>query len=172
MEKASVPTPTATSRASALSPAMKLAQDCWKLGSGAVAWRGRDWPRASCFHTAMPFRTMVATPAPWITCTRRPLEKSASSAPKISALTIEPASSATYMRPTTLGCFSGGVRSVASAKPTVWVMCSPVPTSRKARPAATWPMIGGTSAAWPCWASTSSAKGIIASPPNCTMVPL
>ena len=33
-------------------------------------------------------------------------------------------------------------------------------------------LIGGTSAAWPCWASTSNAKGIIASPPNCTMVPL
>ena len=65
--------------------------------------------------------------------------KSASSAPKTSALTIMPSSSITYINPTTLGCDSTGARSVASASPTVCVVCMPAPTSKKAMAAPRWP---------------------------------
>ena len=70
---------------------------------------------------------------------------------------------------TTLGCVSGGERSVASASPTVCVVCSPAPTSRKASPAAAWPMMIG-----PLLSPERmmSANGMIASPPNCTSVPI
>ena len=70
---------------------------------------------------------------------------------------------------TTFGCDSGGERSVASASPTVCVVCSPAPTSRKANAAAAWPMTIGPLVSPD---RISSANGMIASPPNCTIVPI
>ena len=91
---------------------------------------------------------------------------------KMSALTMVPSSSITYIRPTTRGCDSTGARSVASASPAVCVVCSPAPTSRKASAAPAWPTHTGQAAALPPPESTSSVKGTIARPPNCTMLPI
>ena len=120
----------------------------------------------------MVLSTIVASAEPWITCTRRPGENSASSAPNTSALTMVPNSSITYIRPTTLGCDSVGARSVASASPAVCVVCRPAPTSRNAMPAPAGPIQAGHSAALPRPLSTSSAKGITARPPNWISVPI
>ena len=114
----------------------------------------------------------MATAEAWITWTSRPGLNSASKVPNTSALTMLPASSITYIRPTTLGCDSTGARSVARASPAVWVVCKPAPTSKKATPAPAGPIQAGQCAALPPPESTSSANGMIASPPNCTMVPI
>ena len=57
---------------------------------------------------AMPFSTTHTTAAPWTTWISRPGEKFASAAPNAKALTIMPASSITYISPTTLACDFGG----------------------------------------------------------------
>ena len=80
-----------------------------------------------------------------------------------------PSSSIMHSSATTVGCDSGGDRSVASARPTVCVVCSPAPTSRNASAAAACPTQG---AALLSPDSRISANGMIASPPNCTMVPI
>ncbi len=54
-------------------------------------------------------------------------------------------SSTTYIRPTTFGWSSRGARSVASASPTVWIVCTPPPTIRKASAAEETPSQKG----WP-----------------------
>jgi len=114
---------------------------------------------------------MVTTAEPWITWISRAGLKSSSSLPNTRALTIMPSSCETYISPTTLGWLSVGVRSVASARPAVCVMWMPAPTSRKARPAPRWPIHAGHWLAVPPPDSTSSANGMIARPPNCTIVP-
>src|SRR3990167_1665852 len=171
MLKAMVPSPTAASRRIAWSPLAKLPQLARKLGACAGACTPRCGRRVSCFHKASRFSAMVATAEPWITSIKRPALKFSSIAPNTSALTMVPASSITYIRPTTRGCDSTGARSVASASPAVWVMCRPAPTSRKASPAPAWPIHDGHSLAWPPPDSTSSANGMIASPPNWIIVP-
>jgi hypothetical protein len=37
----------------------------------------------------------------------------------------------TYINAMTLGLDSGGAKSVASARPAVWVVCKPAPTNKK-----------------------------------------
>jgi len=128
--------------------------------------------RVSCFHSATQFSTIVTSAEPWITCTSRPGLKSASIAPNTMALTMVPSSSMTYISPTTRGWDSTGARSVASARPAVCVVCSPAPTIRKAMPAPAWPIQAGHCAALPPPESTSSAKGMMASPPNWISVPI
>ena len=166
MPKAMVPIPTTTSRRTAWSPSQKVAQDSRKLGSAAGGARPRAGRRVSCFHMAATFRSIAATAAAWITCTSRPGEKSAKAAPNNKALAIMPTSSMTYIRPTTLAWDAGGVRSVARASPAVCTMWAPAPTIRKAIAAETWPIQSGASAASSLPASTRSAKGMTAKPPN------
>ena len=81
-----------------------------------------------------------------------------------------PASSMTQNSVTTRERTAGGARSVASASPTVWVVCSPAPTSRKASADAAGPTKAGAFGASPD--STMRAKGMMARPPNCSSVPI
>ena len=167
MLKATVPKPSATSRRRASPARSNSAQDWRKLGrtrSCAVS----DGRRGSCFHRAAAFSTMVATEAPWITWISRTSEKRASNRPNSSALNTMPSRSIMHSSDTTLGCLSGGERSVASARPTVWVVCRPAPTSRKASAAAAWPTKTGALLSPD---SRISANGMMANPPNCSMVP-
>ena len=69
---------------------------------------------------------------------------------------------------TTFGCASRGTISVASARPTVCTVCMPAPTIRKARPAASCATQGGAQVSPD---RIIRAKGIIARPPNCMIVP-
>ena len=64
---------------------------------------------------------------------------------------------------TTFGCARSGTRSVARARPTVCVACRPAPTIRKASAALTCATQAGAQVSPE---RISSAKGIIASPPN------
>ena len=82
-----------------------------------------------------------------------------------------PRSNMTYIKPTTLGCDSFGAKSVASARPTVCTVCKPAPTRRKEKPAAICPIHTGRASDSPCLARTSTAKGMMARPPNCTSEP-
>ena len=170
MLKAIVPMPTATRRRTAWPPWLKVSHDSRKVGCCTLP-EVRDGLRFSCFHIAAMFSTIVATAAPWMTWISLAGVKSASKVPNSSELTIMPISSITYISPTTLGCDSTGARSVARASPTVCVMCSPAPTSRKASPAPSWPNQAGYWCELPPPDSTSKANGIIASPPNCSIVP-
>ena len=61
-----------------------------------------------------------------------------------------------------------GARSVASARPTVCTVCSPAPTSRNASAAAACPIQSGPVVSPD---RISSANGMIAKPPNCSIVP-
>jgi hypothetical protein len=94
MLKPSVPMPTATSRRIARLSAIKAPHDSAKPGISARG-RPRRGLRGSCFHSATRFSTTVITADAWITCTSFPGTKSASAAPKASALTIEPMSNIT-----------------------------------------------------------------------------
>ena len=167
MLNAVVPKPRATRRRRAVPWRSNSAQAARKLGR-ARSCAVSDGRRGSCFHSATAFSTMVATEAPWITWISRISEKCANTKPNSNALKIMPSSSIMQSRATTFGCLSGGERSVASARPTVCVVCSPAPTSRKASAAATWPMKTG-----PLLSPERmiSANGMIARPPNCSMVP-
>ena len=167
MLKAIVPKPRATRRRRAVPWRSNSAQAAAKLGrarSCAVS-AGR---RGSCFHRATAFSTMVVSEAPWITWISRISEKCASTTPNSSALKIMPSSSIMQSNATTLGCLSGGERSVASARPTVCVVCKPAPTNRNASAAAAWPMKTG-----PLLSPERmiNANGMIARPPNCSIVP-
>ena len=170
MPKAMVPRPTAARRRSACPPWMKWCQDSRKPGCawGAAPRGGR---RVSCFHRASRFSAMVATAAPWMTWIRRAGEKSSSRAPNSRALMIVPTSSITYISPTTFGCDSCGARSVASARPAVCTVFIPAPTSRNARPAHPCPTHAGQRADSPPPDRTSSANGMMAKPPNCSIAP-
>lgn len=117
---------------------------------------------------AMKFRTSVIAAQPWITWIRRSWLKSASARPKTTAASTMPNSSMSESTATTFGCDSRGARSVASARPTVCTACIPAPTIRNAIAAEACATQGGAQVSPD---STISAKGIIASPPNCTMVP-
>ena len=88
-----------------------------------------------------------------------------------SALATMPSSSITYIRPTILGWSRSGTKSVAKARPAVWVVCSPMPTKRKATQAAAGPIHVGQAWALPPPESTNSAQGMMARPPNWIMVP-
>ena len=116
------------------------------------------------------FSNTLSMAAPCTTCTSFLSEKSASSALHSVPPSTMPSSSITYIKATTRGRESSEARSVASARPVVCVVCSPVPTSRKASPAHRWPTQAMPSCPSPV--STSSAKGMIASPPNCSPVPI
>ena len=83
-----------------------------------------------------------------------------------------PSNSITHIRPTTLGWSSTGAKSVAKARPTVWVVCKPAPTSKNATAAPIWPTQAGAWLAWPEPDSTNRANGITARPPNCSKVPI
>ena len=75
--------------------------------------------RGSCFHMATVLSTSVASAQAWMTCTSRAGVKSDRNQPKTKALPTVPASSITYISPTTLGCAARGERSVARARPAV-----------------------------------------------------
>ena len=111
---------------------------------------------------------MVMSAVPWMTWISRTFEKSARRRPKATALTIIPTSSITQSSATTFGRACAGARSVASARPTVCVVWSPAPTSTKASAAAICPAHNGPVVSPD---RSSSAKGMIASPPNCSSVP-
>ena len=163
MLKAAVPKPTAHISRRARGRLMKAAQACRKLGAADSAARTPRGRRGSCFHSATAFSSMVTTAAPCTTCTSRVPLKLVSSALNASELTTMPSSSATYSSATTRGRVAGGARSVASARPAVCVVCTPAPSSRKPSAAPAWPTQAGPSP-WPV--STSTANGMIASPPN------
>ncbi len=80
-----------------------------------------------------------------------------------------PASSDTYISATTRGRVSAGARSVASASPAVCVTCRPAPTSRNASAAAASPNHAGARLSPDI---RISANGMIARPPNCSIVPI
>ena len=128
--------------------------------------------RGSCFHKAVTFKSKVIIAAACMTRIKRPGLKSANAAPNSKALTIIPNNSITYIKPTTLGRDSGDAKSVASASPTVWVVCKPAPTKRKATAAPNCPIHTGASFALPSPDNTNNANGMIAKPPNCTKVPI
>ena len=94
MLKAAVPSPTATSTRPARPALRNAAQDWLKDGRGRSG-RVAAGLRGSCFQSAIRFRTMVATAAPWTSWIRRSWVKSASRAPKTRALTTMPTSSMT-----------------------------------------------------------------------------
>ena len=95
MLKAAVPSPTPTSRRLARPPRMKLRQAVRKAGRGVPRCAVRAGSRASCFHNATTFSTIVSSAAPWMTWISRIWLKSASSAPKASELATMPSSSIT-----------------------------------------------------------------------------
>ena len=166
MLNATVPRPSAVSRRRACTSALKLRQVSRKLGRGPAMVRVGS--RASCFHNATAFSTMVATAEPCTTWISRIWLKSASNAPNSNALATMPSSSIMHSSATTRGWVSGRARSVASAKPTVCTVCSPAPTSRNASAAAACPIQAGPLASPD---STISANGMIDSPPNCSNEP-
>ena len=75
------------------------------------------------------FKTKVIKAAACTTCTKRAGEKSVSKSPNNKALPTMPTNIITYMKPTTLACLSGVVKSVARAKPAVG---HPTPTQVRA----------------------------------------
>ena len=79
-----------------------------------------------------------------------------------------PTNSMTYISATTRGRVFSSARSVANARPAVWVICNPAPTSKNANAPDVWPIQGDT-----CESADNkiNAKGIIAKPPNCSMLP-
>ena len=166
-----MPNPTATSLRIALPPTANVLNDSRKSDSTfcGILLRLR---RGSCFHKAGTFNSRVITAAACITRIKRPGLKSANAAPNNKALTIIPNSSITYIKPTTLGRDSGGAKSVASASPTVCVVCKPAPTKRNATAAPNCPIHTGASFALPRPDNTNKANGMIAKPPNCTKVPI
>ena len=97
MLNAAVPRPTATSRRLAWPPRMKARHE--SRNDGRACWRydllPRCGSRASCFHSATTFNTIVSKAAPWITWISLTWLKSASSAPKPSALMTMPTISIT-----------------------------------------------------------------------------
>ena len=94
--------------------------------------------------------------------------KSISSVPITMALMSMPTRSITYKSATTRGRFSSVARSVANARPAVWVVCIPAPTRRKAKALAAMPRPTGAPESPDI---TSSANGMMASPPNCISEP-
>ena len=168
MENATVPKPRATSRRRASAPRLKARQVSMKVGTTRSP-RVAAGLRGSCFHSAIAFSTMVASAAPWITWISRIWLNGCSTAPNTRALATMPNSSIMHSSATTVGCDSGGDRSVASASPTVCVVCSPAPTIKKASAAAACPTQG---AALLSPDNRISANGMIANPPNCTSVPI
>ncbi len=110
----------------------------------------------------------MASAAPWITWISRIAEKWCSARPNTTALAIMPASSMAQSSATTFGRAWAGARSVASARPTVCVVCKPAPTSTKASAAATWPTTIGPVVSPD---RIRSANGMMAKPPNCNSVP-
>ena len=162
MEKATVPNPSATSRRRACAPRLNARQVSTNDGT-ARSPRVAAGLRGSCFHRAMALRTIVASAAPWITWISRISLNGCSSAPNSSALNTMPSSSIMHSSATTVGCVSGGDRSVASASPTVCVVCSPAPTSRNASAAAACPTHAGALLSPD---SRINAKGMMARPPN------
>ena len=165
-----VPRPMTHSRRRAWASATKCCRACRKPTSGAGRCP-RVRSRPSCFHSESPLSTSVATAEAWMTCTSRAGVYSVSIQPNTAALTIDPASSITYIRPTILGWSRSGTKSVASARPAVWVVCRPMPTSRKATAAAAGPIQLGQACALPPPESTNRAQGMMARPPNWIMVP-
>ena len=94
MLKAAVPRNTVSSSRPARPPAVKSAQDSAKLGR-TRSGRVRDGSRASCFHRAIRFSTMVATAVPWMTLISLIWLNSWSSPPTTRADTPMPTSSMT-----------------------------------------------------------------------------
>ena len=149
-------------------PCAKRAHDARTSGRarfGAV----RDGSRASCFHSAMMFRTIVASAVPWMTWIRRISLKCAAARRRPPRSRPCPAAASRRAAPPRAGAIPSGARSVASARPTVCVVCMPAPTSRNASPAPSWPMRSGRRVSPD---STISANGMIARPPNCSSVPI
>ena len=114
-----------------LSPvALALVALCVLTGGAALlhadASRAADQPAAAQPRPAL----TVTTAQPWITWISRPGVKSVRKAPNASAETIDPSRRLTYISPTTLACWSSRARSVARARPTVCVICTPAPTIR------------------------------------------
>ena len=106
---------------------------------------------------------------PWMTWMSRISLNGVSSAPNATAPPTMPTSSIMHSRPTTFGWLSTGARSVASASPTVCTVCTPAPTRRNAKAAATVPTQAG---ALLSPERRISANGMMASPPNCTSEPI
>ena len=94
MLNAAAPRPEAISRRTVPGASMSFVQVSEKGGRGRSA-RVTSGLRASCFHRAITFSTMVTTAAPWMTLIRVSVLKSLSSQPNISELTTMPASSMT-----------------------------------------------------------------------------
>ena len=105
----------------------------------------------------------VRSPAPCTTRTSRISLKGVSRRPKPTAASTVPTSSIMQSSATTFGRARSGARSVASARPAVWVVCIPAPVIRKARAAPACPTMGGP---WLSPERRIRAKGMIASPPN------
>ena len=169
--KAMVPKPTTTKRRRVCGPLQKWAQALEKESlTGTPGLRNRL--RGSCFHKASTFKTRVSKATVWVTRIKRPGLYSLSKSPNSSALKIMPANCITNIKPTTWGWVSGGAKSVAKAKPTVWVVCMPTPTIKKAPAAPTRPTHVGAWLAWPAPASTNRANGMTANPPNWIRVPI
>ena len=82
-----------------------------------------------------------------------------------------PSSSITYISATTRGRVSSLAWSVARARPAVWAVCRPTPTTRKAKAAAAGATQAGTSTAPPP-DNSSTANGMMARPKNCSIVPV
>ncbi len=160
MLNAAVPQPIASSSRALRASEVNSRQTTENLG---VARSGRvvDGARASCFHSAMTLSAMVNIAAPCTIATSRVALKSASSEPITKAAPIMPTSSITNISATTRGRVSSGARSVASARPAVCVVCMPSPVKRNASAPAIIPMVKVSPRE-----SSSSAKGMIARPPN------
>ena len=80
-----------------------------------------------------------------------------------------PSNSITYISATTRGRDFSGAISVASARPAVWVICEPAPTSKKASAELTCPSQGPKLESPD---SKISANGMIAKPANCSHDPI
>ena len=93
----------------------------------------------SCFQSAIRLRRSPIIAAPWTTRINNKLVKSRSNQPIISADIPMPTRNITYSNATTRGRFSSLARSLANAKPAVWVMCKPIPVIMNASAAKTSP---------------------------------
>ena len=133
--------------------------------TGSILW---DAPRISWRQSAAVVSSRQTTAQPWIIWISLIWEKSARIAPKTKDPPNIPSSSNTDRKATTCGCFSGGVRSVASARPAVCTVWMPMPTTRKATAALAGPAHSGP---WLSPERMISAKGIMDRPENMTTAP-